>query len=655
MALAKSLLIKSELVAVETEYMVSTYLDKSDEGRRGWKYFLNLSGQYHSLDTPMVTRSLDTLETIDFTKDVINQHPITKANLLQFGQDFKKLVNAYPDQIGLIYGILYQPNIDTVIQADELEIIAYNESLVETQEIELISDLQQRIRRCGLQIADLDWNDIERAYSIGYLTRIALQVPYFIKAIRYSKQLTAQAHSFFIWNHINSYVYLEDLKSLFSNKEVMFLYKNIDRLFASSGGREVLTELLSRFVTTRNIKAFNLRVRRNANEVEVGRGQLLEFVNTGLNIEESQPLSEEAVYNQHLNRSLIQLDDYEGDVYRKMLHSLDTAQSREIMLVDEGTVTPLPRLTLTAVDLSFQLASYNTLFYTIINHIENVTYSLSYAECCVLYMRLVQMRTDTLTETIPVFSTHSVPKTELPTATQLVEWYDIPQSYADSLVANAPIVPTSINDVDAQRQYRVYVEHWEPWFTRQLVELTTLESSAYIHRIAQEFLEIKGIDLTGRGVNYQDWLQARGVDLNTLDKVDIQIIENRILEDVFGLDVGESVTSTVNQLSELLSRFSAYHVNINPAASGSMNLPNGILPILAGKVHLPINKALTLLLANQYSSVDVSPVTNVKGQPIYCTQGTLTGKGPLELSSPLNDTVYEPISFVPSSTLIINY
>jgi len=654
MALAKSFLIKSELVASETEYSLSGRPDTSENGRRSWKYYLNISGQYHETDVLMRTRSLDTLQIINFTKDVINQHPITKANLLQFGQRFKQLVDAYPNQIALIYGILYQPDLDDVIASPELTILDYNRTLVEPQEYDLIYEVQKRIWAVGSTIASKDWNDIERSYSICYMMQVAKDVPYAIKATRYSKRLTGQAHSYFIWNHINRFVKLEDLKELFDTREVMFLYKNIDRLAASSGGRQVLNEILDRFITSRGIRAYSMEIQRDTNELAAGRPQKLEFVNAGLNVESSLPLSEDGIYNAHVARSQTKLTDYRQRVHNKMLNSLDTASSREITLVDSNAIVPLPRMTLTAVDLSFRLEPYNTQFYTVINHIDNKPYSLSYRECCVLYIRLVQLRTGAVTETIPLYSTHSVPKLTPPTADLLVNEYRIPRTIAEEMIQSYPTIPTSPNDKIAQRAFKTYFEYWEVWFGRQLVELTTLESSAYISRVTQEFMEIYSVDFTGREVNFDAWLLERGIALNELDVVDLRIIENVILENVFNLDIRESTSSTVNQLSSLLDRFTAYHVNVTPAVEGSMNLPNSVIGVLYGPITTPNQQANVLLLPTEMEPATVSVAGNVNSVNVYTTQGTAAAEAPLEIPSPYICADYEPAEIDPRSIYIMN-
>jgi hypothetical protein len=85
--LAKTLIIKSEDAATLMntgimEQYGASYVDNNNP--YSWKYYLNLAGEYHSLDSAMVVTSLDTLETIGFTKENLSSHTAT-AIAYQYG------------------------------------------------------------------------------------------------------------------------------------------------------------------------------------------------------------------------------------------------------------------------------------------------------------------------------------------------------------------------------------------------------------------------------------------------------------------------------------------------------------------------------------------------------------------------------------------
>lgn len=78
--LAETIVIKSDITAETLNKYVTDYhgagmVDKLDP--RSWKYYLNLSGEYHPIDEAMSVVSLDTLETILFSKENLQVHRAT--------------------------------------------------------------------------------------------------------------------------------------------------------------------------------------------------------------------------------------------------------------------------------------------------------------------------------------------------------------------------------------------------------------------------------------------------------------------------------------------------------------------------------------------------------------------------------------------------
>ena len=82
----------------------------------------------------MYVGSLDTLETILFSKENLELHPLTRESY-QFGtRYYYNLLNKYPNQEFLIKGILYPCDINKAIEAEDGEILSYQSDLVEEQE-----------------------------------------------------------------------------------------------------------------------------------------------------------------------------------------------------------------------------------------------------------------------------------------------------------------------------------------------------------------------------------------------------------------------------------------------------------------------------------------------------------------------------------------
>ena len=71
-ALARTLVVKSEYSAEQINNQVALRFGTNTVNplnKSTWKYYLNVSGEYHPTDTVIKVKSLDTMQEIDFTKE----------------------------------------------------------------------------------------------------------------------------------------------------------------------------------------------------------------------------------------------------------------------------------------------------------------------------------------------------------------------------------------------------------------------------------------------------------------------------------------------------------------------------------------------------------------------------------------------------------
>ena len=130
--------------------------DVDEDDPSTWKYYQNISGQYHANDycltvaysPSIIVRSLDKQNVeINFTKEELAKNPITRQAYSYGSRFYKELIKNYPDQELLIMGILYAPDdpnfIQKAIDAPEGTILYYPEGLVEEHESSFIPKLQE--------------------------------------------------------------------------------------------------------------------------------------------------------------------------------------------------------------------------------------------------------------------------------------------------------------------------------------------------------------------------------------------------------------------------------------------------------------------------------------------------------------------------------
>lgn len=126
-------------------YNLGQAVDKTDPTT--FKYYLNLTGQYHSTDTVMTIQSIDTKQMMNFTVENLTLNPKTKAAYVLGSSYYTNLCNRYPNQVDLIKSIVYPvQNIYDAIQADDFTILSYGNGFLEDAESDaVIYDLKTYI------------------------------------------------------------------------------------------------------------------------------------------------------------------------------------------------------------------------------------------------------------------------------------------------------------------------------------------------------------------------------------------------------------------------------------------------------------------------------------------------------------------------------
>lgn len=254
MALTRSMVIKFSDVADAVNLGV---VDKGYNVLKSkpdtWKYYLNLAGEYHESDTMMHVKSFDTLEDIEFTKANLKEH-LGTAKAYRWGtDDYEQLLRQYPDQVDLINGIIQPIEFSVAYNARDGKILKYEKSFIESQEDDLIFEIQKWI-----------YNFIERWYNTAYATINEQYIPAFagvfygllaktIAVMRFNNCKTERAHSFHIREHLKSHGDLGDYFPYLNLEQKLWLYRNIDYLRLNVGKKETLSLLIDHLLTARNI------------------------------------------------------------------------------------------------------------------------------------------------------------------------------------------------------------------------------------------------------------------------------------------------------------------------------------------------------------------------------------------------------------------
>lgn len=277
--LAKTLVIKSSASANAINLLLtlkfgSNAVDANNPA--SWKYYLNLSGQYHTSDlldieavntnigivgNKITIKSLDTL--LDITLDsssTLDTHPNTKTAYVYGTRYYDALLAKYPAQEQLIIGLLSPVDINSAILAEDGSILSYYPDLVEAQEITLIADLEAWIKSMlirwhinAFMITDSLYSTAQHAILYMYLVPTILN-------LRLARCKTAEAHSFHIKVYLAGHENLDRFYPYLTHKQALWLYRNIDRVVKYSGHTATFDWLVQNILSNRNIPLDGLTI-----------------------------------------------------------------------------------------------------------------------------------------------------------------------------------------------------------------------------------------------------------------------------------------------------------------------------------------------------------------------------------------------------------
>lgn len=268
--LAKTLVVK-DVATAEAMNMGLTELGQSvSEDPSTWRYYKNISGSYHSTDTMMTVTSLDTLETINFTVASLQDNRATRKAYAFGSSYYEELVKRYPSQELLIRGILYPVDLATALAAPDHTILGYYSDLVEPTEVNLIPNLQAWTDAWFSRWATPAYDESDDLYVPASFGAYIGEVPGAIMALRLANCKTEFAHSYHIWEYLESNGHLGEYRDYFTTKQAMWLYRNVKYLQMNAGRVANQTLLIDKIMSDRGLPVAWYKMIHDITEFETG-------------------------------------------------------------------------------------------------------------------------------------------------------------------------------------------------------------------------------------------------------------------------------------------------------------------------------------------------------------------------------------------------
>lgn len=268
LTLANTLTVKFPMAAkMRNAFLASVGYTVDQDKPETWAYHMNIAGKYHASDTLMQVTSIDTLETIDFTYDNLQIHRATAAAYVFGTNYYNQLVKRYPRQETLIRGILNPVDIATVVAAADYEILYYDKSLVEDQEVYLIQDLQTWIYGFFARYYRPFPAAVQLYYPAAFFAVMTSHIPGEIMNLRDKYSHTPHVHSYHLWSYLGSFNHLNAFQDYTSLRQALYLYRNIAYIEAHVGQNTTFVDLVANILTNRRIPLTSYQIRHDVTDV----------------------------------------------------------------------------------------------------------------------------------------------------------------------------------------------------------------------------------------------------------------------------------------------------------------------------------------------------------------------------------------------------
>lgn len=256
-ALAGSMVIKDHSFAEAIENSIIAKKVKLgleiNPSHSKWKYYLNLSGEYHAVDEVMTIISLDTLEEIEFTKENLEIHRSTKKGYVTEEKYVKELLERYPNNDLIIKSILNPVPIETAIDSPDYTILQWDANEVEIQETSLINEVQDRINIFKENWYNGEFNIFDKGYYIAFYQQLIAMLPLFIVQAREVNEFTYKVHSYYLWSYLETKAGLYKYKNYLNFYQANWLYRNINFILTNLGKKQSLDALVQVMLTDKSI------------------------------------------------------------------------------------------------------------------------------------------------------------------------------------------------------------------------------------------------------------------------------------------------------------------------------------------------------------------------------------------------------------------
>lgn len=576
--LAQTIVIKSTAAAASVNQYVRDYYGQSavvEHDPTSWKYYLNISGNYHFIDEMMTVVSMDTLETIAFTKDNLAIHRATAREYAFGTRKYKELLSRYPKQEQLILGILYPVDIGKAIAAPDGQILGYPRELVESNEYSLIKNLQDWIFGYKIRWTNNQYGISDELYMATSLGIMYLNLVPVILNLRLQACKTNEAHSFHIQQYLASHGMLDTYIEQLTKKQALFLYRNIAYIERNNGKRATFEWLIEHIMSERGVPLAEYKMVHDLSKMPESLRPEIHFRKKQLNLGFDDPSALMPDISQMLDKedldardNMIYKEEHQAKMYDLMTNSLSNSVITKVLessMVDYTNSTPY---TMEATLLNHWLfLSTNGIYRTYIGMNnprtgERVPLTAKDAYTFMWYAFCRSISID-LVYVPPLFA-QRVQRQPMPTAQEINRLVDaalVKPGFAQEMLDLNPL-PRPIISTEAFYNYCAEINRAEN-AQRMHVALEEHMVARAMKETAVNFIYSDNICRTEpEGTLYKTWMESVNINIDGFTRDDFVKVYKELIKDTTGasLTTVQSIKAMQAAMVKLMRQLSSYSV-----------------------------------------------------------------------------------------------
>lgn len=596
--LVSSLVIKSEHTVAQMNlkvqlggYQINPSVPNS------WKYYMNLYGEHHEADVPMYITSQDTFEIIEFNKETLKDHLITRRSYRELGRFYKALVEAYPDQELLIRGILSPIGYDVSVDARDHKILGYDTSLIESQEQFLMPEIQDFIDGMYDRWYNQDYNRLEPLYRTFMDANLYASLPMQIILARKRRRYTDLAHSYHIRMYLLSFSKkIGDEFNYLSKNQRLWLYRNIKYLNLNIGTNETLEEVIHHIMNERGFPVVATELEFDYEDLKVDLDPKIKtypvvlgkIPGESLNIGGIDDILGRELIKAPLNSSYREYDrerletKYLNNRFDKL-----TTKVLESNIIDRSDAEPF---TFKSVVTNYwPYLAYMGMYTSKISITVPTTgdvHQLDMMEAFVLFIYCMSAAEEVKLSNVPCLYIPRVLRKTPPHTSELeaLRMEYVPKYFLDYISDNTPILPNIISPIVFNEVAKeIHLSQNGLRTMRHLQDDYKIEGN--LHQIMDRYYKSIIIEPYNKQP-FVDWFETREIEISTWLKEDFIEVSGSIFEQSTGVSMGRgtALKDLHSAMIRILGELTSYSVHLLSTADDSgikildTKFPKGTIP-----------------------------------------------------------------------------